>query len=380
MAVRLNTEELFLPHKDDDIPSQHQIPTTTTSPLKLEPQVLPPHLHRFDSHLTRDSLLQTNDKDEDFIAEFTRQMAHFMFRDDHQLSFSSVASDKNLEMSWDSMDSPQSTLWPPLGSPEGPLQESSPPATPANSKPSCAWDTQRVLRMFEKKINLDERGHSKHSNGNGIQSSKDVNVSLGLCSNRALIDQQIRAIQERVQRQKGERQSRAPAHTVQSPSKQQIQQFHKKGQSNGGTRNGNGRRARPTPPALFSCNTRPQQQGGSGMRAVLLGGSSSRSGSCGTGVFFPGGSSAPSEPRKKTECSSVLIPARVVQALQQHFDQMAATRGPKGVNFPTLHDVVVSGRDGMYSLKKIESGKAAAAGAGNMQNDTNLVLPQEWTY
>lgn len=98
MAVRLNTEELFLPRKDDDIPSQHQVPTTT-SPLKLNPQVLPPHLHRcFDSHLTRDSLLQTNDKDDDFIAELTRQMAHFMFRDDHQLSFSSVASDKNLEM------------------------------------------------------------------------------------------------------------------------------------------------------------------------------------------------------------------------------------------------------------------------------------------
>jgi hypothetical protein len=36
-------------------------------------------------------------------------------------------------------------------------------------------------------------------------------------------------------------------------------------------------------------------------------------------------------------CSTVLIPERVVQALQLHFDQMAATSGPKPRAFPPLH-------------------------------------------
>ncbi|XP_029128624.1 uncharacterized protein LOC109806486 isoform X2 [Cajanus cajan] len=73
-------------------------------------------------------------------------------------------------------------------------------------------------------------------------------------------------------------------------------------------------------------------------------------------------------------CASVLIPARVVQALQLHFDQMAATSGPKSAGFPPLHDVLVSNRDGMYSLQKRQSQKVVASN----QHDT--ILPQEWTY
>lgn len=37
-------------------------------------------------------------------------------------------------------------------------------------------------------------------------------------------------------------------------------------------------------------------------------------------------------------CPTVLIPARVVQALQLHFDQIAATSGPtKPAGFPALN-------------------------------------------
>lgn len=41
-------------------------------------------------------------------------------------------------------------------------------------------------------------------------------------------------------------------------------------------------------------------------------------------------------------CSTVLIPARVVQALQLHFDQMAATSGPKAGAFHPLHGTQLS--------------------------------------
>ncbi|XP_020224498.1 uncharacterized protein LOC109806486 isoform X1 [Cajanus cajan] len=111
------------------------------------------------------------------------------------------------------------------------------------------------------------------------------------------------------------------------------------------------------------------------MRALFLDGPASRGG---TGVFLPrgGGAASPSESTNKQGkgCASVLIPARVVQALQLHFDQMAATSGPKSAGFPPLHDVLVSNRDGMYSLQKRQSQKVVASN----QHDT--ILPQEWTY
>lgn len=38
-------------------------------------------------------------------------------------------------------------------------------------------------------------------------------------------------------------------------------------------------------------------------------------------------------------CSTVLIPERVVQALQLHFEHIAATSGPKPPAFPPLHGI-----------------------------------------
>ncbi|RVW30033.1 hypothetical protein CK203_104592 [Vitis vinifera] len=57
-------------------------------------------------------------------------------------------------------------------------------------------------------------------------------------------------------------------------------------------------------------------------KAIFLPGSDSRSGSCGTGVFFPRGTGNPLDSRKKQGCSTALIPARVAQALKLNFDEM----------------------------------------------------------
>ncbi|XP_057748732.1 uncharacterized protein LOC130967752 isoform X2 [Arachis stenosperma] len=100
-------------------------------------------------------------------------------------------------------------------------------------------------------------------------------------------------------------------------------------------------------------------------------------GSSGTGVFLPRPATTHlSRTTPGKGCSNILIPARVVQALQHHFEQMAVTSGPKAAaGFPPLHDVLVSNRDGMYSLQKRQSRKSQP----NMQQG-DMILPQEWTY
>ena len=62
-------------------------------------------------------------------------------------------------------------------------------------------------------------------------------------------------------------------------------------------------------------NQRPR----SGVKAVFVDGSGSRTGSGGTGVFLPRGHGTVVESRKKSGCSTVIIPARVVEALKVHF-------------------------------------------------------------
>ncbi|THF95194.1 hypothetical protein TEA_023643 [Camellia sinensis var. sinensis] len=84
---------------------------------------------------------------------------------------------------------------------------------------------------------------------------------------------------------------------------------------------------------------------GSGMRAVFLGGPRLQNGSSGTGVFLPRGTSDPPESRKKSGCSTVLIPARVMQALQLHFEDMNARSKSNGcggfTSYPLQHGQIV---------------------------------------
>lgn len=308
-----------------------------------------------DNNMYHDVLSVTNNNhtmvptDEDFITELTHQMSQFMLQEDidDSFDFSSIASQShNSELSWDLISSPDSTLWSPVscnqGSSEGSSQNSSPPATPC-------WKTKtyaNVVKGVEKNTKkLKETATSKQNHGSDIQSFKSSNIDR-FSSHKALIEEQIKAIELRNK------------HYI----KQQQHALSQK-QGNGG----NCTRPRPhlTRPAPL------QTSGGGMMQAVFLGGSGSRSG---TGVFLPraGTVVAPSESTKKKGkgCSTVLIPARVVQALQLHFDKTA----PKVVGVPPLRDLVLNHREGMFSLENHQSTKAAT----DVQND--MILPQEWTY
>ncbi|CAA2972857.1 Hypothetical predicted protein [Olea europaea subsp. europaea] len=65
-----------------------------------------------------------------------------------------------------------------------------------------------------------------------------------------------------------------------------------------------------------------QQQPGSGMRALFLGDTGTKKERTGTGVFLPRKVGVPTETRKKSGCSTVLLPDRVVQALNLNLESM----------------------------------------------------------
>ncbi|XP_057779933.1 uncharacterized protein LOC130998534 [Salvia miltiorrhiza] len=81
-------------------------------------------------------------------------------------------------------------------------------------------------------------------------------------------------------------------------------------------------------PTLQQSQQQPQQQSqqpGSGMRAVFLGETGAKKERTGTGVFLPRRfGTAPAENRKKPVCSTVLLPDRVVHALNLNLDAVEA--------------------------------------------------------
>ncbi|KAL6619133.1 hypothetical protein ACP70R_034272 [Stipagrostis hirtigluma subsp. patula] len=88
-----------------------------------------------------------------------------------------------------------------------------------------------------------------------------------------------------------------------------------------------------------------------GMRAVFLTPPGAKSERTGTGVFLPRPAGAPAEPRKKSGCSTVLVPARVVQALNLNLEDLGAQpRYPGG--FVLDHDALISRSNAMLASQK----------------------------
>ncbi|KAL9266560.1 hypothetical protein AKJ16_DCAP15621 [Drosera capensis] len=116
---------------------------------------------------------------------------------------------------------------------------------------------------------------------------------------------------------------------------------------------------RPRP--LSPSSGWPPQSPGSGMRAVFMDFPGSKKERAGTGVFLP----KPMELRKKPSCSTVLIPAKVVQALN-NMKVQSLRRSPS-------HDFAVVMKTGKDDSIQYQSHSPCAS-------DVTLQLPQEWTY
>ncbi|XP_076890880.1 uncharacterized protein LOC143542101 [Bidens hawaiensis] len=103
---------------------------------------------------------------------------------------------------------------------------------------------------------------------------------------------------------------------------------------------------------------------GSGMRAIFLG-SGSRNVMSGTGVFLPRSSTdATDHSRKKSGCSTVLVPTRVLQALEQHFNNIESLSQSNNVATQTHH----------VNKEKMQTEESVSV------DHQDSKLPQDWIY
>ncbi|THU70059.1 hypothetical protein C4D60_Mb08t21040 [Musa balbisiana] len=167
----------------------------------------------------------------------------------------------------------------------------------------------------------------------------------------------------------------------------------RRGASHGGNRCALSLGSFPSGCPPFQMQHRPQQ--GSGMRAVFLRSSGARKESIGTGVFLPRTAGSKTEPQKKSAaaCSTVFIPARVVQALNLNLE--AQTGCPGG--FVLEQGKLCDGSTHLCTVSDLCSHRSvvtsdALVGPRNPGRHHSLPprpsamttpvsgLPQEWTY
>ncbi|CAD6229126.1 unnamed protein product [Miscanthus lutarioriparius] len=125
-------------------------------------------------------------------------------------------------------------------------------------------------------------------------------------------------------------------------------------------------------PPLQKSQQQQQQPPASpaGMRALFLTPPGAKRECAGTGVFIPRHAGAPAEPKKKPACSPVLLPARVVQALNLNVEDLGARPIYPG-GFVLDHDALVSRSNALLAARSSQL-------RGASSREVNL--PQEWTY
>ncbi|WVZ04969.1 hypothetical protein V8G54_018315 [Vigna mungo] len=121
------------------------------------------------------------------------------------------------------------------------------------------------------------------------------------------------------------------------------------------------------------------QQYGSGMRALFLGNPSGRRECAGTGVFLPRRVDSPAEPRKKPACSTVLVPARVAQALNLNLDDMVGGQPQQMQRFNPGTNL-----ENGAAVSRLRSNYVLSQQKRNLKSQPAVYhefrLPQEWTY
>ncbi|CAJ1905531.1 unnamed protein product [Sphenostylis stenocarpa] len=128
------------------------------------------------------------------------------------------------------------------------------------------------------------------------------------------------------------------------------------------------------PPQTSKGNT---VTGGPGMQAVFL---VSGQGSCGTGVFLP--QKAGTKSTRKPACAPVLLPARVVHALNLKVHefglQISPSQGPK--YGPRNAEVYTSSESTKKKNDQKEGIKQCSVISQSQTSSPDIFLPKEWTY
>ncbi|KAE9615025.1 hypothetical protein Lal_00048151 [Lupinus albus] len=120
-------------------------------------------------------------------------------------------------------------------------------------------------------------------------------------------------------------------------------------------------------------NQLAQGHGGSGSRPVLNGGSSVKKSCAGTGVFLPRQYVVPSEPRTKTTCAPVIVPAKVIHALNSNIEDLSATTQRFVNAYGTDYNALLTRRNAILMQQKLSL-------RPEEPSRYEIRLPHEWTY
>lgn len=359
---------------------------------------------------------ETESDEEDYLAGLSRQMSHFTLEDDFKRNDLPCGTEKT--KGWVLSGSPQSTLCAvgsrcgcEQGSSRGSPNGSSPPAT-RDLLFEAAGEVER-MRMN------NEKGYCFNSQSRGLSGpprkplpistpSENPNCDVSLYQQQqSLAYQKLQASQQlgrQVMQQQQHQQHQHQQQSVwggQSNIKgtgvlfpQMPQQTHPGVQNRGRNITSVGRgplglSASAWPPLQNITHPQPQPQqqlqqqnshGVSGMRAVFLGNPGGKRECAGTGVFLPRQIGTRTESRKKQGCSTVLLPAKVVQALNLNLEGMGAQAQfqPRfNASFTTDCDTAAArprNRNTLSRQKQHRNGRPQSV----MNNEVSL--PSEWTY
>ncbi|XP_038903110.1 uncharacterized protein LOC120089787 [Benincasa hispida] len=261
--------------------------------------------------------------------------------------------------------SPQSTLCD-MGSGSGCSQVSSRGSPKGNCKaqsPPATWDLLHAAAEEVARMRINESHGVLHQN----RGTPQVSVPVKNSGTGTGFYQQFQALQFQHLQHKEiiQRQNLTVGEQINSPAVYQQLQIHQMVQN--GVR---GYRGFSSPAWL------PPPQG-SGMRTLFLGTQGGKRECAGTGVFLPRHTTTQSEQRRKPACSTVLVPARVMQALNLNYDDIC--------NQPHLHPVAGGRFDSKNDvLLRLEMNRGGNYKKYNSRRGSptehEIKLPQEWTY
>ncbi|KAB1200267.1 hypothetical protein CJ030_MR0G007693 [Morella rubra] len=348
---------------------------------------------------------ETESDEEDYLAGLTRQMARSTLVDDSRKSGSAFPSEDS--KAWVVSGSPQSTLCEvgtgcgcrqgsSHGSPNGPSQVSSPPAT---------WDLLYAAAGEVARMRMNEEAYGL-THGRGLLGplrkpspatvpvKGNTNADIGYFPHQSLSHQQLqmqvaqlRQLRQQHMKQQGSVAWGAVAQGKAAgrfqPRQAHIVQNRGRNSECAGVRNARplGLSASAWPPLRHPQNQQQNQQqnSGSGMRAVFLGTPGGKRESTGTGVFLPRHVDGPSDARRKPACSTVLVPARVVQALNLNLEDMM---GAQPQVQPRFSATLTADGDAALRLRSSNNAFTQQKRSVRQQPEMNheIRLPQEWTY
>lgn len=317
--------------------------------------------------------------EEDFLAGLTRRLAQSSLNQTLKLSLPRFTNEKQPE--WVMSGSPQSTLsgigrWSNNGSPTGPSsQVPSPPTTPFGAQ-NDTWDliyaaAGQVARLKMNGVDGAAK-FSSSNNGRGLLGPpRSPSPTFPCVHNQSPFTQFQQVRQDQVLQPQCSSPWGKPVKHNWSAEQQQIQNRGRNIVGCGGHLPQSQNAWPPLQAQLHPHrNTRP----------VLPNGSNVKRESTGTGVFLPRRYSnptpAPEPPRKRAGCPTVLLPAKVVQALNLSFEDMNGHHLHQRFNNAALapnHEALLARRNALLTQQR-----RGPRQEGPLNYEVRL--PQEWTY